>query len=240
MMLFPAIDLKDGACVRLLRGEMEQATVYAEDPAAQAAAFAAQGFLRLHVVDLNGAFDGLPVNAKAVEKILSATPHPVQLGGGMRSLADIERWLQAGIARVILGTLAIKQPELVREACRLFPGRVAVGIDAKQGRVAIEGWANVTQTRVVDLAKSFEDAGVSAIIYTDIARDGALEGPNLEETVTLAEALSTPVILSGGMSSLEDVKRVKREAGHLLEGIILGRALYDGRIEPSEALKVVG
>ncbi len=238
MILFPAIDLKDGKCVRLFRGDMEQATVYSEDPAAQAQSFEAMGFDWLHIVDLNGAVDGKPVNAKAVEEILAGVKTMTQLGGGIRDLKTIETWVEAGINRVILGTIAQKNPAIVIEACHLFPNRIAVGIDAKGGKVATDGWTKITDTNAVDLALKFEDAGVSAIIYTDIHRDGALEGPNIEETVKLAEKLSIPVILSGGISNLDDIKNVIAQQYAGIEGIIIGRALYDGRVDPNEALKL--
>ncbi|MEZ5843515.1 MAG: 1-(5-phosphoribosyl)-5-[(5-phosphoribosylamino)methylideneamino]imidazole-4-carboxamide isomerase [Hyphomicrobiaceae bacterium] len=239
MILFPAIDLKDGQCVRLKLGEMTEATVFNDDPAAQARTFERQGFRYLHIVDLNGAFEGRPVNAPAVEAILSAITIPAQLGGGIRDLATIGMWLDKGIRRVILGTVAVRNPDLVREACRQFPGRVAVGIDAKGGRVAVEGWAETSELTAVDLAHRFEDAGVAAIIYTDIERDGVLKGLNLEATATLARATSIPVIASGGLASLDDVKALKRPEYAMLEGAISGRALYDGRIDPAEALAVL-
>ncbi|MDE3017096.1 MAG: 1-(5-phosphoribosyl)-5-[(5-phosphoribosylamino)methylideneamino]imidazole-4-carboxamide isomerase [Pseudomonadota bacterium] len=238
MILYPAIDLKDGNCVRLLRGEMEKATVFSESPADQAAAFEKAGFEYLHIVDLNGAFEGKPVNEKAVRAILARVKMPVQLGGGIRDLAMIANWLEAGVSRVILGTLALKHPQLVKEACRLFPGQIAVGIDAKGGRVAIEGWAEVSGQSAADLAKKFEDTGVCAIIYTDISRDGAMQGPNVEETVKLAESITTPVIASGGISSIEDIKRYKEFKTSGIEGCILGRALYEGKIRADEALAI--
>lgn len=239
MILFPAIDLKDGQCVRLKLGDMEQATVYNPDPAAQARAFEQQGFEWLHVVDLNGAFAGRSVNGEAVEAILSATKNPVQLGGGIRTLDHIEGWLARGLARVILGTVAVRDPELVREACRLFPGRVAVGIDARGGRVAVEGWAEASELTARELARRFEGAGVAAIIYTDIDRDGVLAGINWESTIALADAVSIPVIASGGLASIEDIRRMTMPDAHKLEGAISGRALYDGRIDPAEALAVL-
>jgi phosphoribosylformimino-5-aminoimidazole carboxamide ribotide isomerase len=239
MILFPAIDLKDGACVRLVRGELSKATVFSKDPAAQAKEFEMQGFEWLHVVDLNGAFEGRPVNAAAVETILRSIQIPVQLGGGIRDMATIEAWLARGVARVILGTVAVKNPALVREACRVFPGRVAVGIDARGGRVATEGWAEATELAALDLAKAFEDAGVAAIVHTDIERDGALEGMNVETTAALARAISTPVIASGGVTSLDDLKRLKAVEDAGIVGVIAGRALYDGRIEPGEALRLL-
>ncbi len=239
MILFPAIDLKDGQCVRLLRGEMDAATVFSDDPAAQARDFEAQGFEYLHMVDLNGAFEGRPVNGDAVEAILSAISIPAQLGGGIRDLATIEAWLTKGIARVILGTVAVREPELVREACEKFPGRIAVGIDARGSMVAIEGWAETSELTAIELAKRFEDAGVSAIIYTDIERDGVLEGLNLEATAELARAVSIPVIASGGLASIEDIKKLVQPEYAMLEGAISGRALYDGRIDAKEALTLL-
>ncbi len=239
MILFPAIDLKDGECVRLVRGLMEEATVFNDDPAAQARAFQKAGFEYLHLVDLNGAFEGRPVNADAVEAILKDVTIPVQLGGGIRDLATIETWLAKGITRVIIGTAAVKDPDLVREACRKFPGRVAVGLDAKDGKVAVEGWAEVSDISVLDMANRFEDAGVAAIIFTDIARDGVLQGLNLEATVALAEAISIPVIASGGLSSIDDIKALIAADCAGLEGAISGRALYDGRLDPAEAIALL-
>ncbi|WP_108880230.1 1-(5-phosphoribosyl)-5-[(5-phosphoribosylamino)methylideneamino]imidazole-4-carboxamide isomerase [Anderseniella sp. Alg231-50] len=239
MILFPAIDLKDGQCVRLKLGDMEQATVFADDPAAQARTFQAQGFEYLHLVDLNGAFAGTSVNGDAVEAILDAVSIPVQLGGGIRDLDAIAGWLDKGIARVILGTLAVRDPELVRRACREFPGRVAVGIDAKGGHVAVEGWAESSTLSVLDLASKFEDAGVAAIIYTDIDRDGILAGLNITSTLELAAATSIPVIASGGLASMEDINRLTQEDCAVLEGAISGRALYDGRIDPALALQTL-
>ncbi len=235
--LYPAIDLKDGQCVRLRRGEMDQATVYSSSPAAQACAWQAAGFSWLHVVDLNGAFAGRPVNASAVAAILAAVKLPIQLGGGIRDMAGIETWLAAGVRRVILGSAAVKNPALVREACRQFPGRIVVGIDARDGHVATEGWAHTSSVRAVDLALSFEDAGVSAIVYTDIGRDGMLSGLNLAETVSLSERLATPVIASGGVGSLDDLAALRDAAvSTRIEGVIVGRALYDGRVDPAAAL----
>jgi len=239
MILFPAIDLKDGRCVRLKLGDMATATVYNEDPAAQARAFEEQGFSWLHVVDLNGAFEGQSVNGAAVEVILKATGNPVQLGGGIRTLAHIEGWLDKGLARVILGTVAVRDPELVRQACRLFPGRIAVGIDARGGKVAVEGWAEASELGVTELAKKFEGAGVAAIIYTDIDRDGVLSGINWESTIDLAEVVSIPVIASGGLASIADIVRMTMPDAAKLEGAISGRALYDGRIDPAEALAIL-
>ncbi len=237
MILFPAIDLKDGACVRLKLGLMDQATVFNADPADQARAFAVAGAEWIHVVDLNGAFAGRPVNAAAVEAILATVEVPVQLGGGIRDMATIEAWLERGVRRVILGTVALKDPALVKAACRRFPGQVAVGIDAKGGQVAVEGWAETSDLTVLDLALKFDDAGVAAIIYTDIDRDGVLTGPNVEATAALAAAIRTPVIASGGVSSLDDLRRLKAVPG--LEGVISGRALYDGRIDLAQALAVL-
>nr|WP_175585043.1 1-(5-phosphoribosyl)-5-[(5-phosphoribosylamino)methylideneamino]imidazole-4-carboxamide isomerase [Phyllobacterium pellucidum] len=237
--MFPAIDLKDGQCVRLRLGDMEQATVYNTDPAAQAKEFEDQGFEWLHVVDLNGAFAGQSVNGAAVESILKATKNPVQLGGGIRTIAHIESWLAKGLARVILGTVAVRDPALVIEACKTFPGKIAVGIDAKGGKVAVEGWAEASTLGVIELAKKFEGAGVAAIIYTDIDRDGVLAGINWESTLQLAEAVSIPVIASGGLASIADIVRMTMPDAARLEGAISGRALYDGRIDPAEALTVL-
>ena len=239
MILFPAIDLKDGKCVRLKLGDMAQATVYNESPAAQALAFEQQGFQWLHVVDLNGAFEGQSVNGVAVEAILRVTKNPVQLGGGIRTFAHIESWLSRGLARVILGTVAVRDPELVKEACRKFPGKVAVGIDAKGGKVAVEGWAEASSLGVTELAKKFEGAGVAAIIYTDIDRDGILTGINWPSTLALADAVSIPVIASGGLASLDDIRRMMQPDAKKLAGAITGRALYDGRIDAAEALSIL-
>jgi len=239
MILFPAIDLKDGACVRLKLGDMEQATVFNTDPAAQAHEFETQGFEYLHVVDLNGAFAGQPVNGAAVEAILKAVKMPVQLGGGIRDRAGVEAWLDKGIARVILGTIAVRDPDLVREACKAHPGQVAVGIDARGGKVAVEGWAETSELTTIELARRFEDAGVAAIVFTDIDRDGVLKGLNIESTLALARAVEIPVIASGGLASLDDVKRLLQPDCAILEGAISGRALYDGRLDPAEALKLI-
>ena len=235
--LYPAIDLKDGSCVRLRRGEMDQATVYSDDPAAQAIAWRDAGFKWLHVVDLNGAFAGRPVNAEAVTAILKAVDLPVQLGGGIRDMAGIESWLAAGVRRVILGSAAAKNPALVIEACKAFPGRIVVGIDARDGFVATEGWAETSNIPAAELGARFEDAGVTAIVYTDIGRDGMLSGLNLDQTRDLAAKLTTPVIASGGVGSLDDLAALRRvAAGTRIEGAIVGRALYDGRVKPAEAL----
>jgi phosphoribosylformimino-5-aminoimidazole carboxamide ribotide isomerase len=239
MILFPAIDLKDGNCVRLIKGEMDQATVFNDSPADQAKQFEDQGFEYLHIVDLNGAFAGEPVNGGAVDEILAAIKMPTQLGGGIRDLKTIEMWLEKGISRVILGTVAVKDPELVLAACQAFPGQIAVGIDAKDGFVAVEGWAEVSELSVIELAKKFENAGVAAIIYTDIARDGILAGLNMTSTVELANAVSIPVIASGGLASIDDIHELKKPENAILEGAISGRALYDGRLDPAEALAVL-
>ena len=236
MILFPAIDLKDGQCVRLKLGDMDQATVFNDDPAAQALSFEAQGFEWLHLVDLNGAFAGRPVNKTAVEAILGAVKIPVQLGGGIRSLGQIEAWLNQGIRRVILGTGALRNPALVREACRVFPGRIAVGIDARGGRVAVEGWAETSDLSATDLARRFSDAGVSAIIFTDVDRDGILKGLNIDSTLELTRAVPIPVIASGGLASMDDIHRLMQSDCRILEGAISGRALYDGRINVPVAL----
>ena len=238
--VYPAIDLKDGRCVRLRRGDMEQATIYADDPAAQAVAWRDAGFAWLHVVDLDGAFAGKPVNAAAVTAILRAVDLPVQLGGGIRDMAGIEAWISSGVRRVILGSAAAKNPALVIAACRAFPGRIAVGIDARDGFVATEGWAETSTLSAAELGARFEDAGVSAIIYTDIGRDGMLSGLNLDRTLDLATKLTTPVIASGGVGSLADLAALKRvAAGTRIEGAIVGRALYDGRVTPSDALALM-
>lgn len=239
MILFPAIDLKDGQCVRLVQGEMDAATVFNDSPAAQAVAFERQGFEYLHVVDLNGAFAGEPVNGAAVDDILCSISMPVQLGGGIRDLSTMDMWLGKGVHRVILGTVALRDPDLVRAACKAFPGQIVVGIDAKDNHVAVEGWADVSDVLAVDLASQFEDAGVSAIIYTDISRDGVLKGLNLEATVALAESVSIPVVASGGLASIDDVTALLAPECGKLEGAITGRALYDGRIDPVEALDMI-
>ncbi len=240
MILYPAIDLKAGQAVRLVHGDMESATVFNEDPAAQARIFAAAGFSWLHLVDLDGAFAGRPVNRAAVEGILAAVDIPVQLGGGIRTLQSVEAWLAAGVARVILGTAAVKTPELVHTACRAFPGRIALGIDARDGVGSVEGWAEDGGIAAVDLARRFADAGVALIIYTDIARDGALTGVNVAATVALARAVPVPVIASGGVASLADIVALQAVESEGIAGAILGRALYDGRIDAAEALALVG
>ena len=236
MILFPAIDLKDGQCVRLKQGDMGQATVFNDDPAAQGAAFEAQGFHWLHVVDLDGAFAGKPMNAAAVEAILARVAFPVQLGGGIRDMATVEGWLKKGVRRVIIGTAAVRDPGFVKAAAKAFPGQVAVGIDARDGYVAVEGWAETSALAADDLGRRFEDAGVAAIVYTDIARDGMLQGINWDGTIALANALTIPVIASGGLASMADIERLCAPDAAILEGAITGRALYDGRIDPSAAL----
>jgi phosphoribosylformimino-5-aminoimidazole carboxamide ribotide isomerase len=236
VILFPAIDLKDGQCVRLKLGDMDQVTVFNDSPGAQAKSFEDQGFEYLHVVDLNGAFAGESVNGAAVEAILSAVNMPVQLGGGIRTLADIENWLEKGLSRVILGTVAVRDPALVMKACELFPGQIAVGIDARGGRVAVEGWAETSELTAAEMARRFEGAGVAAIIYTDIDRDGVLTGINWASTLDLAKATSIPVIASGGLASMADIETMTKPEYQVLEGAISGRALYDGRIDPAEAL----
>lgn len=239
MILFPAIDLKDGQCVRLKLGDMEQATIFNDNPAAQAQRFEAQGFEWLHLVDLNGAFEGRPVNARAVEEILKAISIPAQLGGGIRDLATIEHWLSRGVTRVILGTIALRNPDIVREACKEFPGEIVVGIDAKAGHVAVEGWGESSSLTAIELGKRFEDVGVSAIVFTDIDRDGILKGINFEKTLELANAVNIPVIASGGLASIKDVERLLEPDCAILEGAISGRAIYDGRLDPKAALKLI-
>jgi phosphoribosylformimino-5-aminoimidazole carboxamide ribotide isomerase len=239
VILFPAIDLKNGQCVRLEQGDMARATVFNLDPTAQARNFAAQGFEYLHVVDLDGAFAGKPINAHAVEAMLKAVSIPVQLGGGIRNLKALEAWLAKGIARVIIGTAAVRDPELVRAAAKKFPGRVAVGLDARDGKVAVEGWAENSEVSALEIAQRFEDAGVAAIIFTDIARDGLLKGLNLDATIALAERISIPVIASGGLASIEDVKALLAPGAKKLAGAIAGRALYDGRLDPAVALALI-
>jgi phosphoribosylformimino-5-aminoimidazole carboxamide ribotide isomerase len=239
VIIFPAIDLKEGQAVRLQQGDMARATVFNADPAAQAKAFEDQGFEYLHIVDLDGAFAGKPVNGDAVDRILNTVDMPVQLGGGIRNMTTIEGWLGRGIDRVIIGTAAVRDPELVRAASRQFPGRVAVGLDARDGKVAVEGWAETSEVTVIDIARRFEDAGVAAIIYTDIARDGLLQGLNFDATIELADAVNTPVIASGGLASIEDVKRLLEPRARRLAGAIAGRALYDGRLDAAEALTLI-
>lgn len=239
MIFFPAIDLKDGQCVRLLRGEMDQATVFNDNPGAQAKAFVDEGCEWIHVVDLNGAFEGKPVNADAVGGILAQAKVPVELGGGIRDMKTIEFWLTRGVRRVILGTIALRNPELVMAACKEYPGRIAVGVDAKDGFVAVEGWAEVSDMPALDLARKFEDAGVAAIIFTDIARDGLMQGPNIDATIELARAISTPVIASGGVSSMEDLRALKAKGASILEGVISGRAVYDGAIKVRDAVNLL-
>ncbi|HET7490692.1 MAG TPA: 1-(5-phosphoribosyl)-5-[(5-phosphoribosylamino)methylideneamino]imidazole-4-carboxamide isomerase [Bradyrhizobium sp.] len=239
MILFPAIDLKDGQCVRLEQGDMTRATVFNLDPVSQAASFAAQGFEYLHVVDLDGAFAGKPMNAHAVEAMLAVVAIPVQLGGGIRDLKTIEAWLSKGVARVIIGTAAVRDPELVKSAARKFPGRIAVGLDARDGKVAVEGWAETSEVKALEIAGRFEDAGVAAIIFTDISRDGLLRGLNFDATVALAERISIPVIASGGLASIDDVKALLQPRAKKLAGAIVGRALYDGRLDPEAALRLI-
>lgn len=239
VILFPAIDLKDGNCVRLVKGDMDAATVFNDSPAAQAKDFEDAGFEWLHVVDLNGAFEGRSANAPAVEAILKAVSLPIQLGGGIRDMAAIESWLGKGIRRVILGTVAVRDSDLVRQACKLFPGRIVVGIDARGGSVAVEGWAETSEMTAIELAHKFEDAGVAAIVYTDIDRDGILTGLNIDSTLELANSVSIPVIASGGLASIDDVKRLLQPDCVILEGAISGRALYDGRLDAKEALALI-
>ncbi|MGB6287039.1 MAG: 1-(5-phosphoribosyl)-5-[(5-phosphoribosylamino)methylideneamino]imidazole-4-carboxamide isomerase [Xanthobacteraceae bacterium] len=239
VILFPAIDLKKGEAVRLQQGDMARATVFSRDPAAQARAFAEQGFTYLHLVDLDGAFEGKPVNAAAVERILAAVKIPVQLGGGIRDRATIDAWLDKGIARVIVGTAAVRDPALVKAAARAYPGRVAVGLDARDGKIAVEGWSQTSTLSALDVARRFEDAGVAAIVYTDVNRDGMLEGLNLDATIALAEQISLPVIASGGLASLADVRALLEPRAQKLEGAIAGRALYDGRLDPAAALSLL-
>ena len=239
MILFPAIDLKDGLAVRLQQGDMARATVFNRDPAAQAQAFERQGFEYLHLVDLDGAFAGKPMNASAVEGILGAVKTPLQLGGGIRDRATIDGWLGKGVARVIIGTAAVRDPALVKEAARAYPGRVAVGLDARDGKVAVEGWAATSELSALDIARRFEDAGVAAIVYTDVARDGMLKGLNLDATIALADAVSIPVIASGGLASIDDIRALLAPRAQKLAGAIAGRALYDGRLDAAEALAML-
>jgi phosphoribosylformimino-5-aminoimidazole carboxamide ribotide isomerase len=240
VILFPAIDLKEGQAVRLQQGDMARATVFNRDPAAQASAFERQGFGYLHIVDLDGAFAGKPMNAAAVERILAAVKIPVQLGGGIRDRATVDGWLGKGVKRVIIGTAAVRDPALVKEAARAHPGRVAVGLDARDGKVAVEGWASTSELTALDIARRFEDAGVAAIIYTDVSRDGMLKGLNLDATIALADAVSIPVIASGGLASIDDVRALLEPRARKLEGAIAGRALYDGRLDAAEALALLG
>jgi phosphoribosylformimino-5-aminoimidazole carboxamide ribotide isomerase len=239
VILFPAIDLKDGEAVRLQQGDMARATVFSRDPAAQARAFAEQGFTYLHLVDLDGAFTGKPVNAAAVQRILAAVTVPVQLGGGIRDRATIDAWLDKGVARVIVGTAAVRDPALVKAAARAYPGRVAVGLDARDGKIAVEGWSKTSTLSALEVARRFEDVGVAAIVYTDVNRDGMLQGLNFEATIALAEQITVPVIASGGLASLADVRALLAPRAHKLEGAIAGRALYDGRVDPAAALALV-
>ena len=239
MILFPAIDLKNGFCVRLEQGDMARATIFHRDPAEQARSFVAQGFDYLHVVDLDGAFAGRPMNAAAVDRVLAAVKIPLQLGGGIRDRATVEKWLGNGVARVIIGTAAVRDPALVKEAAKKYPGRIAVGLDARDGKVAVEGWAQTAELSALDLARRFEDAGVAALIYTDVARDGMLKGLNLEATLALADAVAIPVIASGGLASLDDVRALLAPRANKLAGAIVGRALYDGRLDAAAALQLV-
>jgi phosphoribosylformimino-5-aminoimidazole carboxamide ribotide isomerase len=239
VILFPAIDLKEGLAVRLEQGDMARATIFHRDPAAQARAFEMQGFAFLHMVDLDGAFAGRPVNADAVDRILETIGIPVQLGGGVRDMATVEAWLAKGVDRVIIGTAAVRNPQLVKDAAKKFPGRVAVGLDARDGKVAVEGWAETSELSALAIARRFEDAGVAAIVYTDIARDGLLKGLNLDATIALAEAVSIPVIASGGLASIDDIKALLEPRAAKLQGAIAGRALYDGRLDAAEALKLI-
>ena len=239
MILFPAIDLKDGVCVRLEQGNMARATVFNRDPAQQAHAFETQGFRHLHVVDLDGAFAGKPMNVTAVERILETVGLCVQLGGGIRDMATIDGWLEKGVNRVIIGTAAVRDPALVKDAAKKHPKRVAVGLDARDGKVAVEGWAEQSELTVLDIARRFEDAGVAAIIYTDVARDGMLQGINWDATIALAEAISIPVVASGGLASIKDIERLTQPDARKLEGAIAGRALYDGRLDPAQAIALL-
>ena len=239
MILFPAIDLKEGLAVRLEQGDMARATIFHRDPAAQARTFEVAGFEYLHIVDLDGAFAGKPVNAAAVDRILETVGLPVQLGGGVRDMATVEAWLGKGVTRVIIGTAAVRNPELVKQAAKAFPGRVAVGLDARDGKVAVDGWAETSELSALDIARRFEDAGVAAIVYTDISRDGLLTGLNLDATIALANAISIPVIASGGLASIDDIKALLEPRANKLAGAIAGRALYDGRLDAAEALRLI-
>jgi phosphoribosylformimino-5-aminoimidazole carboxamide ribotide isomerase len=239
LILFPAIDIKDGVCVRLEQGDMARATVFNRDPAAQAQTFVAEGFEYLHVVDLDAAFAGRPVNVRAVERIIESIPLPVQLGGGLRDMGAISSWLEKGVDRAIIGTAAVRDPSLVREAARAFPGRIAVGLDARDGKVAVQGWAETSELTALEIAQRFEDAGVAAIVYTDISRDGLLKGLNLDATIALADAVTIPVIASGGLASLDDIRLMLEPRAARLAGAIAGRALYDGRLNSSEALRLI-
>jgi phosphoribosylformimino-5-aminoimidazole carboxamide ribotide isomerase len=239
LILFPAIDIKDGVCVRLEQGDMARATVFNRDPSAQAQTFVAEGFEYLHVVDLDAAFAGRPVNVRAVERILESIPLPVQLGGGLRDMGAISSWLEKGVDRAIIGTAAVRDPSLVREAARAFPGRIAVGLDARDGKVAVQGWAETSELTALEIAQRFEDAGVAAIVYTDISRDGLLKGLNLDATIALADAVTIPVIASGGLASLDDIRLMLEPRAARLAGAIAGRALYDGRLNSSEALRLI-
>jgi phosphoribosylformimino-5-aminoimidazole carboxamide ribotide isomerase len=239
LILFPAIDIKDGVCVRLEQGDMARATVFNRDPAAQAQTFVAEGFEYLHVVDLDAAFAGRPVNVRAVERIIESIPLPVQLGGGLRDMGAISSWLEKGVDRAIIGTAAVRDPSLVREAARAFPGRIAVGLDARDGKVAVQGWAETSELTALEIAQRFEDAGVAAIVYTDISRDGLLKGLNLDATIALADAVTIPVVASGGLASLDDIRLMLEPRAARLAGAIAGRALYDGRLNASEALRLI-
>jgi len=239
MILFPAIDLKEGLAVRLQQGDMARATVFHKDPAQQAHTFETQGFKHLHVVDLDGAFAGKPMNGAAVERILKTVSMCVQLGGGIRDMATVEAWLGKGVNRVIIGTAAVRNPALVKDAAKKYPGKIAVGLDARDGKVAVQGWAEISELSALDIARRFEDAGVAAIVYTDVTRDGMLKGLNLDATIALADAVSIPVIASGGLASIEDIKAMLEPRARKLEGAIAGRALYDGRLDAAEALKLI-
>jgi phosphoribosylformimino-5-aminoimidazole carboxamide ribotide isomerase len=239
LILFPAIDIKDGVCVRLEQGDMARATVFNRDPAAQAQTFVAEGFEYLHIVDLDAAFAGRPVNVRAVERIIESIPLPVQLGGGLRDMGAISSWLEKGVDRAIIGTAAVRDPSLVREAARAFPGRIAVGLDARDGKVAVQGWAETSELTALEIAQRFEDAGVAAIVYTDISRDGLLKGLNLDATIALADAVTIPVVASGGLASLDDIRLMLEPRAARLAGAIAGRALYDGRLNATEALRLI-